>query len=364
MTYVSMASMNRMFRAIGRRAFRPIRTLRSAKSTAVRSVRLHASADTEISPILQSGVEFVRDGSILIDRRWSHGGVGAQFAEDAATYHQRYFERLAFIPLIERCLDLAAIDRSSVRRVLDIGSGSGASVFALSHLLPQAEIYASDISPELLHLLAKIAESNGHARARVKALCFDLHRPVFRRGTFDLVVGSAILHHLLDPRAALVNVAASLCEGGKIVLVEPLEAGSLVLTALFGTVLTKLLARGEGDGPLARFMRAMRLDIQSRLGVPEQKPWTRGLDDKWVFDRAYLLELGKALGLARVDVHPSEEDLTHVFENTFTSLLSDAGLSSIPIPDDVRECVRAYDTGVDARLKREVCPTGVIVFGR
>jgi hypothetical protein len=63
-------------------------------------------------------------------------------------------------------------------------------------------------------------------------------------------------------------------------------------------------------------------------------------------------------------VHPSEENLAHVFENTFTSLLSDAGLSSIPIPDDIRECVRAYETGIDARLKREVCPTGVIVFGR
>lgn len=356
--------MNRMFRAIGRRAYRPIRTLRGGGSTVARSVRQHAPADAEISGILQSGVEFVRDGSILIDRRWSHGGVGAQFSEDAATYHQRYFERLAFIPLIERCLELAAIDRSRVRRVLDIGSGSGASVFALSHLLQHADIYASDISPQLLRVLARIAESNEHARSRVKALCFDLHRPVFRPGTFDLVVGSAILHHLLDPRAALVNVAASLREGGSIVLIEPLEAGSLVLTALFGSVLTKLLARGEGEGPLARFMRAMRLDIQSRLGVPVQKPWTRELDDKWVFDRPYLIELGKALGLPRVDVLPPEKDLTHVFENTFTSLLSDAGLSSIPIPDDVRACVRAYDIGIDEKLKREVCPTGVIVFGR
>ena len=359
-----MIAVERVLPAVRRRALRWLRTMRAPGTRIARGVRAHAPAEPGLSGILLDGVEFVRDGSILIDRRWSHGGVGAQFTEDAHTYHERYFERLAFEPLIDRCLRLADVDRNAARRVLDIGSGSGASVFALSHLLPDAEIFASDISPQLLKMLARIGESQGERRGRITPLCFDLHRPVFRRDAFDLVVGCAVLHHLVDPRAALANVATNLRDGGHIVLIEPLEGGSLVLTAMFASVLSALIEDGQGNGELARFMRAMRLDIQSRLGVPAEKPWTRELDDKWVFDRPYLTGLASQLGMAKVDVYPSEDDLAHVFESAFTSLLSDAGLASVPIPDTVWECVRSFDIGMSPDLKRELCPTGVIVFSQ
>jgi SAM-dependent methyltransferase len=290
--------------------------------------------------------------------------VTAQFTGDAQTYHERYFERLDFTALIDRCLRSAAVDAGRAQRVLDIGSGSGASVLALCRLLPHADILASDISPQLLRMLAAFAASRGELRGRITALCFDLHRRVFRPESFDLVVGCAILHHLVDPRRALANVAASLRPGGRIVLVEPLESGSLTLVAMFATVLAALVRMGESGGRLAQFMRAMRLDIQSRLGPPVEKPWTRGLDDKWVFDEPYLMALAKDLGLAGVDVHPADPDLTHVYENAFRSLLADGGLADVPIPPAVVDAVRAFDRGIAPELKRELCPTGVIVFRR
>lgn len=46
------------------------------------------------------------------------------------------------------------------------------------------------------------------------------------------------------------------------------------------------------------------------------------------------------------------------------SRLTDAGLASVPIPDAVRERVRSFDLGISPDLKRELCPTGVIVFSR
>ncbi len=311
---------------------------------------------------LAPGVRICRDGPIMIDKTWSPAGATEQFIGDADTYHQRYFDRLDFIDLVDTCLTLAGVDRERALRVLDIGSGGGSSVFAACRLLPKAEIYASDMSPQLLRMLAEFAASRAELRGRIRSYCFDVQRKFFRPDTFDLVLGAAILHHLLDPRAALTHLAASLKPGGKIVLVEPLEAGSLVLASLYGAVLRVLADLGDADGDLAQVMKRLRLDIQSRLGPPVEKPWTERLDDKWVFDESYLVELAGQLGLAKVEVHPAQADLSHVFEAAFVSVLADSGHQELAIPTAVLDCVREFDHGIDAALKRRFCPTGIIVF--
>lgn len=325
------------------------------------SRQLHDS-DAVNDALIAPGVEIRRDGLIFIDKNWSPAGVTQQFIGDAATYHQRYFDRLDFDELIGACLTLAGIDRTREMRVLDIGSGSGSSVFAACRLLPRAEILASDISPQLLAMLAAFVASRDELRGRIRSYCFDVHRRFFRPATFDLVIGAAILHHLLDPRAALVNVADGLKPGGRIVLVEPLEAGSLVLCAMYGAVLRVLADLGQCRGGLARLMRALRLDIQCRLGPPAAKPWTAQLDDKWIFDEPYLAELATQLGLSKVEVHPAQPDLTNVYEGAFRSVLSDSGNQGLEIPQPVLECVREFDRGIDQALKKRLCPTGIIVF--
>jgi SAM-dependent methyltransferase len=316
----------------------------------------------DVEALLAPGVRVYRDGPVLVDRKLSPLHFASQFIENADTYHQRNFERLDFVDLIDRCLTLAGIDRELPQDVLDIGSGSGSSVFATSRLLPKASICATDISPQLVGMLARFVESNEALRGRVRAFCFDLHRRFFRADKFDLVIGAAILHHLLDPCAALANVVASVKPGGRMIFVEPLEAGSLVLTMLYAHVLEVLAGAGEGAGTLADLMRAWRLDIQCRLGPPVVSPRTALLDDKWVFDTPYLIELARQLGLAKVEIHPAQHDLTNVFEHAFRSILADSGHAELPIPPGVLDAVREFDRSIDANLKPRLCPTGIVVF--
>ena len=211
-------------------------------------------------------------------------------------------------------------------------------------------------------MLAAFVESRDELRGRVKTYCFDLHRRFFRPESFDLVIGAAILHHLLDPRAALVNVAASIKPGGKIILVEPLEAGSLVLTAMYAGVLRIQGELGQGDGDLARLMKALRLDIQCRLGPPAAKPWTATLDDKWVFDEPYLVELARQLGIVE-SRHPSGTGrLDAPLRGGISQCSRRKRKRGIGIPAPVLECVREFDRGIDSTLKQRLCPTGIIVF--
>jgi SAM-dependent methyltransferase len=235
-------------------------------------------------------------------------------------------------------------------------------VFAACRLLPRAEVVASDISPQLVGMLAAFAESRDELRGRIKSYCFDLHRRFFRPESFDLVIGAAILHHLLDPRAALVNVAASLKRGGRIILVEPLESGSLLLTAMYAGVLGVLAECGEQQGGTRAADAGAEARHRSRLGPPAAKPWTAALDDKWVFDEPYLVALAADLGLAKVAVHPAQPDLNHDFEGAFMSVLADSGNAGLAIPEPVLERVREFDRAIDPALKARLCPTGVIVF--
>ncbi len=319
-------------------------------------------AEVVADPLLAAGVAVRKVGAVFVDSRWAPVGVTAQFTADAETYHRRYSERLDFTALIDYCLTLAGVDRRREMRVLDIGSGGGSSVFGLCRLLARAEIVASDISPQLLDLLMEFVATRDELRGRIRAYCFDLHRRFFRPDTFDVVIGAAILHHLLDPRAALANVATSVKPGGKIVLVEPLEAGSLVLTAMYARVLQVLAEHGEDGGPLGRLMAALRLDIHSRLGPPKAKPWTASLDDKWVFDEPYLATLGRQLGMSAVAIHPAQSDLTTLYEEGFRSVLAESGNADLAIPAAVWDCVREFDRAISDALKRRLCPTGIIVF--
>ncbi len=312
--------------------------------------------------LLNSDVSIEERDGVYIDSQWDPVGVSEQFIEDADTYHQRYFARVDFRELIDRCLSMVKIDRSQALQVLDIGSGGGSSVFALCEVLPSARVIATDLSPQLLKLLSDFAATRGELKGRITTCCFDLQVPFFKRDCFDLVVGTAILHHLADPAKALRNVVAALKPGRSLVLVEPLEAGSLMLTILFEKVLLALKKLGQEEGAMAELMRAMRLDIQARLGVPVLKPWTAALDDKWVFDEPYLQSLAVELGLSSIEIHPSHTNLERVFETCFRSLLSESGNAGLEIPASVLEVIQAFDQGISPLLKQQLSPTGILVF--
>jgi release factor glutamine methyltransferase len=61
--------------------------------------------------------------------------------------------------------------------IADVGTGSGAVAVALAHAIPQAQIIATDISPEALALAARNAMRHGVAD-RIHFLCGDLLQPL------------------------------------------------------------------------------------------------------------------------------------------------------------------------------------------
>ena len=79
-----------------------------------------------------------------------------QFTEHAGNYAAKYGNPAYFRRLIVRALALSGAQIGRTPRILDIGTGAGDnSVFPCLDLFENAEIIATDLSPNLLVLLRR-----------------------------------------------------------------------------------------------------------------------------------------------------------------------------------------------------------------
>jgi ubiquinone/menaquinone biosynthesis C-methylase UbiE len=111
---------------------------------------------------------------------------------------------------------------------LEIGSGTGYFSLNLLQLGLIGRLVATDISPGMLSELAASAERLG---LDLETRETDAERLPFEDGSFDLVFGHAVLHHLPDLPAALAEFRRVLRPGGTLAFCgEPSRYGDLLAT--------------------------------------------------------------------------------------------------------------------------------------
>jgi len=110
-----------------------------------------------------------------------------------------------------------------VKRSLEIGAGTGYFTLHLALAGLVAEPLASDISPGMLAALERSAEELGVSVTTARCEAAELP---FADGSFDLVLGHAVLHHVPDLDAAFAEFARVLRPGGQLVFCgEPSRGG-------------------------------------------------------------------------------------------------------------------------------------------
>jgi release factor glutamine methyltransferase len=169
--------------------------------------------------------------------------------------------------VVERCL--ALLEGTNSPRVIDVGTGSGAIALALKHERPDAQVTATDISPEALDLARENTQRTGLDIDLIEA---DLLTGV--AGPFDLVVSNppyVLVDELAglapevrdwEPALALVDAGqtSELAHQARAVL-----AGWLVLEVheeLAGSVANELATLGYRDARIG-------LDLGGRERVVE-----------------------------------------------------------------------------------------------
>jgi ubiquinone/menaquinone biosynthesis C-methylase UbiE len=119
----------------------------------------------------------------------------------------------------------AHLEAIAGKRVLDYGCGRGES--SLYYLSREALVSGIDISSTYIEAARAAAKNAGYSPATWDFNVMDAHAMSFDEGTFDLVVGEGILHHL-DADLAMKEIWRVLKPGGRVFLQEPLADNPLL----------------------------------------------------------------------------------------------------------------------------------------
>jgi ubiquinone/menaquinone biosynthesis C-methylase UbiE len=208
-------------------------------------------------------------------------------------------------------------------RSLEIGAGTGYFSLNLLRAGLIGEATCSDISPGMLETLQANASSLGLQVATERA---DAERLPFADGSFDLVLGHAVLHHIPDLTRAFTEFERVLAPGGMILFAgEPSRCGDRLAHV------PKRLATAAA--PLWR--RAIGAARAPLADGGESDAALEGLVDVHAFAPAELSRPAFAAGLQDVRVC-GEELLANWFGWTNRTLEASAD------PDDVPWAWRLY----------------------
>jgi ubiquinone/menaquinone biosynthesis C-methylase UbiE len=240
---------------------------------------------------------------------------GYRDSEVSSHIHDEFLEKadqfLTFCPidraLIEHWKDLisAAINpylTDGPLNVLDIGSGGGTSVFPILELLPNARVFATDLSLPLLSQLRNRARRDGLAD-RLTVMQMNAEDMFVADAQADVIMGANVLHHAVSPEQALTEVRRVLKPHGVAVFWEPFEGGAQINASIFGILLeanencVEKLPVGMTDA-----MREFTADLVRRRSRNKPLEVLLSLDDKWYFTHRWIGELAASAGFARCEI--------------------------------------------------------------
>ena len=324
--------------------------------------------------------------SPLYDESFVRKFIHDQFLENSTTYIDRYQNLTLwaeYLMLAQRFFPF----KDDNLHIIDIGSGSGNTVFPLLDRYPNAHIVASDLSLPLLKALKDYYEA--HYRSQ-NCLIMQLNAEdmIFEKESIDLIVGGAILHHLFDPSKTLEECYKTLKPGGVAVFFEPFEIGNQIVSIIFDQLVQindlylamdtpddstwekRVFRRKSPNKPvekippkIADFFTAWSFDLKARQGTDKSDPKYQNMDDKWLFTHHYFETLKKSIGFKELIIFPLNKDFQHLFFDQIDIYLKLVfGTGIFELPQWAIDHIQEVDEHFSEELRQDLMTEGGIVF--
>jgi SAM-dependent methyltransferase len=279
---------------------------------------------------------------------------------NSATYDERYFRKDAQTAVLIRSMDaFPDFDRSAVTDILDIGCGSGNATFAILDLMPESVVYATDISPDMVAILAERTRKWNKAH-RVIPIVSDAEKVMLKPESFDLIVGSSMVHHLMEPDLFLDRVLAALKPGGLCYFNEPFKAGHQIMRLFLDEMSSSSPYSKNIPQDIKDFFQSYIFTIDAMCTLDRSKIDYAAIDDKWMFPRSFF-----ANAAARNNAHYAS------FTNNQTKQRFQADIEHLvwlglgqkwAIPEPALSFVRRFDDALPSDVIDEFSSSACVVF--
>lgn len=207
-----------------------------------------------------------------------------------------------FGPIYERLTDhelwrtqnvalMAHFPNRPLRRVLDLGCGTGVGTLAVARRLPSTtQVIGLDLTPQMIRRAQTHQRNEGVGEDHVRFQVGDAANTGLLNGSVDVVMGNSFLYLLPDPAAVLREVHRVLKPGGRLVLMEPHADGSLFGAARAGL---EALPSWKGSWSSAAWLASAMIAWRTASGLAGR----RTIEAQ--------REMLRAAGFSKVDAHPT-----------------------------------------------------------
>ncbi|MEO0540536.1 MAG: methyltransferase domain-containing protein [Cyanobacteria bacterium P01_A01_bin.105] len=111
--------------------------------------------------------------------------------------------------------------------VADIGAGTGFMSFKIAQQVPEGQVFAVDVQPEMIDLLTEVRQEKG--LTQVQPILGTEDAPHLPDGSVDLAIMVDAYHEFAFPREMMTGLYRAMKPGGQVVLAEYRAENPLIM---------------------------------------------------------------------------------------------------------------------------------------